>query len=507
VGAVQPFFSPDGRWVAFFTEDGNLKKVPLSGGKPVTVASGINGSQWAFGTWTESDTIVVGTSTGGLLQVSADGGRLAPLTTLDSSKGERSHVAPAVMRGTRAVLFTVSYATEREARIEAVFLDTGKRQVVVENAYDPHDLVSGHLVFQRDDVVLVAPFDRERLSLTGPPVPLSDEIHRDGVFSTGSVAQLAVSANGTLAFGPAADASNMLVLVSRDGKAEPIAIPPGSYDFPQVSPDGRQVAFGASKGREEEVDIYEFARGTTTRLSPGNGPAWHPNGNAVVMLAGNDGRTLSLKALDGGERVLATPPPGFIFRNTSWSPDGRLLAYTAQNGGQHDIRIMTVGETIQSTPFLDSPAAEHSPRFSRDGKWLLYASNESGRYEIYIKGYPRGERLAVSADGGVGPLWSRDGKEIFFEGQHDDTQTMMAVSVTSSNGALRLGKPTPLFSMRASGPVGAFAYRTSINAGNRYDVLPDGRFLMIRGADPTANREIVVVLNWFDEVRRLIRQH
>jgi Tol biopolymer transport system component len=213
---------------------------------------------------------------------------------------------------------------------------------------------------------------------------------------------------------------------------------------------------------------------------------------------------LFLKELDGTERRLVPNGVSTFLRNTSWSPDGRFLAYTTQTGSQHDIWVLAAGDKPDPQPLLNAPFAEHSPSFAPDGRWLAYVSDESGRAEVYVRRYPRGDRLAVSAAGGMGPRWSRDGKEIFFQGQHDGEFAMMAVSVTATADTVRLGTPTPLFPLRAPGPTGAQEqYGRSSNGGHRYDVLPDGRFVMIRGADPQGTREIVLVQNWFEELRRL----
>jgi hypothetical protein len=181
------------------------------------------------------------------------------------------------------------------------------------------------------------------------------------------------------------------------------------------------------------------------------------------------------------------------------------LAYTVQTGSLHDIWILTMGDKPTSEPFLQSAAAEHSPAFSPDGRWLAYVSDESGRSEVYVKGYPQGDRLAVSASGGNGPVWARDGKALFFEGNIDGTPKLMTALVTRDGVSLRVGKPLPLLDRRVPGPTGVIEqYARSGNSGIRYDVLPDGRFVMIRGPDPNAAREIVVVQHWFEELKRLV---
>jgi serine/threonine-protein kinase len=213
-----------------------------------------------------------------------------------------------------------------------------------------------------------------------------------------------------------------------------------------------------------------------------------------------------LADLSGAKTLLATEDDQAHRRNASWSPDGETLAYTIQNGGLHDIWIRPMDEGAAARPFLDGPASEHSPAFSPDGRWIAYVSDESGRYEVYVRGYPQGDRLGVSTDGGNGPVWGPDGSELFFQGaDREGAYSLMVVSVVPEGGTLRLGTPTKLFELRMTGPTGIReAYGRSGNTGASYDVFPDGRhFVMSRGPDPQGEREIVLVQNFFEEVRRL----
>jgi serine/threonine-protein kinase len=166
---------------------------------------------------------------------------------------------------------------------------------------------------------------------------------------------------------------------------------------------------------------------------------------------------------------------------------------------------MTTGDKPVTTPFLNTPASEHSPTFSPNGRWLAYVSDESERSQIYVRGYPQGEQLPVSTSTAIGPVWRPDGRELFFQGLHEGVWKLMAVSVTSEGESLRLGQPAPLFDLRLSGPTGVVEqYGLSGNAGAGYDILPNGqRFVMTKGADPEGTREITLVQHWFEELRRL----
>jgi serine/threonine-protein kinase len=506
-GARNPFFSAGGQWVGFFTPAGELKKVSLAGGNPLTLVEGIDNAGNAFGVWTDDDIIIFAAPPGGLQRVTADGGEATALTLLDTAEGEASHIGPTLVPRSRAVLFAVRFRDARALRVEALLLDSGERRVVLDNAAAP--LVSGgHLLFRRDDAILVAPFDTERLTVMGPSLPLIDEVRWDGPMSNPSpTPQVAVSRSGTLAYVPAGDTARTLGIVGRDGSFERLGPASDNIGLPQVSPDGRFVAFIVNRGSTGEVHVYDRVRGSTTKLTQAGSDtvfAWHPDSRSIAVVSRKDATGIYQKNLDGGERLLVTLPPNWaLFRTPSWSPDGRLLAYAVQGGANHDIWVVTTGDKPVAQPLLNSPAAEYSPRFSPDGRWLAYSSNESGRNEIYVRRYPQGERFAVSTGGGNGPVWRPDGREVFFQGASDGAQKLMAVSVMSDGDALRLGKPVPLFDLRVQGPTGAMEqYAGSGNGGTGYDVLPDGRFVMTRGADPAGAREIVLVQHWFEELRR-----
>jgi Tol biopolymer transport system component/tRNA A-37 threonylcarbamoyl transferase component Bud32 len=503
-GAGQPFFSPDGSWVAFFTGQ-DLRKISLSEGKPVTLAEKITDSApGCFGVWAEDDSIIFGTSITGLMRVSAEGGAVTRLTTLDAARGERSHNTPALAPSGRAVLFTV-YDGGPTPRIDAVMPDSGKRTLVLENARGPLALSSGHLVFGRSGELFVAPFDARKLAVTGPAVPLGEQVRYDGVTSMSFTPQMSISGNGTFAYLPAVDTAGALVLVGRDGTFQALGLPPGNFERPRVSPDGRFIAY-VERG---EIYVYDRERGSTVkRTADGRdqGVAWRPDGHSLAIDSrrSNGASGIFLRKPDGGEQLLVPLSAGVTFlRNFSWSPDGSRLAYTVQEGGVTHIWVLTMGENLPTQAFLKGQAK--SPTFSPDGKWLAFDSAESGRTEVYLQQYPAGQRLEVSTGGGDSPVWRRDGRELFFQGYLEGAQRkILAVSVTPNGASLRLGKPVPLFDLRTTGPTGDAAQYLagSSNAGAGYDVLPDGRFVMVRSAAPADIREIVVVQNWFEALKR-----
>jgi Tol biopolymer transport system component len=512
-GALQPFFSPDGQWIAFFTDPGDrvgeLKKVPVAGGRPITILSGVTASSWAFGVWLVDNTIVYGTpATGGLRRVPSDGGTPEQVTTIDTANGEIAHLASATVDD-RVVLFTVP-GPNRAARAAAVNLDTGERRVLVEDAALPQYLSSGHLLFGRNDSVLLVPFDRGRLEVTGNAVPIVDDVARDGTSFDGQMPQIAASASGTIVYIPGGDPSRALGRVARDGSFEPLGPPPARFVWPRASSDGRYVAVQTQvTGRTAELNAYDTARGGMIRLTRDAmlvGSAWHPDGKGVVVFyEGPRPRGLYMHGLDGSDRMLLGVEDAKWARVGTWTPGGEELIYALQDELQHDLwalPVMTGGPPRQLTR---TPASEMAPQLSPDGRWLAYVSDETGSSQIYVRRYPDGERMVVSTGTARGPAWSRNGRELYYMGETPDGLSMHAVPVITDATSIRVGTPHPLFRLRVPGPSGVmqqYSYGAT-NIGASYDVLPDGRFLMVRGFDPQGMRELVVVQNFFDDARRL----
>jgi serine/threonine protein kinase len=500
-GAVQPFFSPDGKWVAFFTFTDELKKVSLAGGSPVTLSDKVGASRWANGVWVDSSTIIFATRSVGMQRISPNGGAAEKLTSLERTQGERIHQNVELLPGIRAVLFDVTYENLRAPRIEAVMLDSGERRVVLENASEPRYLNSGHLLFKRDDVLLATPFDSKKLTVLGPEVPVVDKIHQE------VRAQLVVSAGGTMAYVPETDdALRTLGSVGTDGVFHSFpGVAPNNFRRPTLSPNGQYVAFEVTEGLVSKIQVYDVKRGTTAKLSQEGSDAiiaWHPNSREIAVYSDRQNVSgIFLKDLNGGERVLVKREIGTTLRPGSWTPDGKELAYVVQIGRTHDIWI--VAEDGKSAPraYLNTPASEYLPEFSPDGKSLAFVSEKSGRPEVYVKPYPEGDAIPVSAGGGNGPVWRPDGQEIFYQTDSDPARPLMAVSVTREGRGLRLGNPVKVLDLRAlagSGQIESFAFSGGW-PGNNYDVFPDGKqFVTLRGAD-TRKREIIVVQNWFRE--------
>jgi serine/threonine-protein kinase len=489
-GAVQPFFSPDSQWVGFAAAE-ELKKVRLAGGPPVTVCklpSAFGGASWGV-----NDVILFGALQSGLWRVPAAGGEANPVTTLEA--GETGHVTPDILPGGKAVIFTILSGLDVSAtgRIGAVSLATrGGRRAFLEG-FTPRYASTGHIIFWQSGALWAVPFDLSRLEPMGEPVQVVES-----VFS-GSYARFSLSADGTLVYVPSAapDAERTLVLVDRKGRATPVGEAKAQYLYPRFSPDGRRVAvnIGGGVGGGGEIQICDLERHTCSRLTSGSYPVWTPDGSRVTFNATSRSGDVDLywKRSDGSgeaEPLLIRPGIQWPF---SWSPDGQVLTFNEVQPGGVGLDLWLLRRGGEATPLVVTSFDQRMATFSPDGRWIAYQSNESGRFEIYVRPYPGpGGRELVSTNGGREAVWSRDGHELFYR----EGNRLMVVSLDTSAG-FKAGLPRMIF----EGYV-------SLISGTNYDVSPDGqRFVMVQGsqtAGAVGPTELRLVLNWFEELKQRV---
>jgi Tol biopolymer transport system component len=489
-GAVQPFFSPDGQWLGFFA-DGKLKKIPVSGGEALSLG---DATDPRGGSWNSKGMIIFApTRNSALQEVSDAGGTSQPLTRF--GKNESSHRWPGFLPGGDAVLFAGLYGggNWNNALISVQPLGTGERRDLVLGGTNPRYAPSGHLVYAQGGTLMAVPFDTQRLAISGAPVPVQEGVLQS-TFS--GAAQYSFSSSGSLVYIPVSVQATQrrLVWVSRSGAEQPVAAPARAYRGPRLSPDGGVVAV-AIEEQETEVWLYNLSRDTLTRLtfqgSTNYNPIWTRDGKRIAFTSVGYGLFWQPADGSGGPEML-NELGGLP---NSWSPNGQLLAFDEQRSSAgRDIWVLRPGEHKEEV-FLGTPFNEGAAQFSPDGRWLAYASNESGRYEIYMQPYPGpGGKWQISTEGGGEPLWNPNGRELFYRSGNK----MMAVEITTQP-SFSAGKPKVLF---------AGQYQPSPNPvpNANYDVTPDGqRFIMLKpGGQEQAPTQINVVLNWFEELKQKV---
>lgn len=501
--AFSQFFSPDGTWIAFFSADGMLKKVSLAGGRPVVLARDLSNTDWMMGSWSDDGRIVFDSYDAGLRIVPAAGGSV---TTLTTPSGEW-HLDPQVLPESDAVLYTVQAVSN--VRVEAISLDGKNRKTILENASHARYLASGDLLFMRDGGLMVAPFERDRVEITGPAGSVPLEVAVDHPNQSAPVPQMAISLDGTLVYVPGSAESqrtSTLVWVDRRGSVEEQGTVPFGVPHFNLSPDGARIAVTGRDAGRACVDLYDLPRKTSTRflerdVDYPSGAIFSVDGRRMFYGRWDTERSeLWWQPVDGSggpERVLSVP--GLWLAPWSVSPDGRFLTFNvADMSSSTDVWVADLEARVEprARPFVATTDVEFSAVFAPDGRSIAYTANESGQWNIYVRRFPEGDRkLRVSVDGGLYPQWSRDGRELFY--QSPDGSQLMTVSVHNNSG-LSFGEPRVLF----EGP-----YLRSLDGGLSYAVSPDAsRFLMVRKSNihPLRSTELVVVQNWFEELKRLV---
>jgi Tol biopolymer transport system component len=491
-GAINPFFSPDGSRVGFVATDvrRSLKVVSLDGGSPTTVTDSLvdtGGAAWGYDGYIYFDAAKYGIG-----RVLETGGVPEPVTMNDGASGEMWHYEPEPLPNGRGVLFVIRRdGPMSESDIAALDLESGTYRVLL-RGLTPRYATSGHLVYATvDGSMMAAPFDQDRLTITGEPVILAEGLQ----VQTLGEADLAISATGSFAYvaGGVPPGQNELVWVTRAGEATPIDTTWRADFGPlELSPDGSALAVSVTQGGDFHIWLKQLDRGPASKLSQGafNAfPSWTPDGQALTFV-GDSG--LRLARADGSvpPRLLRHEPGPL--REVEFSSDGRWLLY---RNNADLFAAPAEGDTTRIT-LTATRFDEFSPRVSPDGRWLAYSSDETGRREVYVRSFPntRTVRVTVSNAGGSDPVWSRDGRELFFINGRDE----LVAAAVSSGATFAIEDQHVLFSTSE--------YEDYEDVGRWYDVSPDGsRFVMIRV--PSRSRdELILVENFFEELKENVKR-
>ena len=474
-GGDVPFFSPDGKWLGFAANH-SLKKITLPDGVPVSILD------WPYriyeASWEDDGNVVFATSIAGdvLHVVPAAGGKVVDLSKRNDSVGVRR---PEALPEGRGVLF-------QHGSDVFVHPRSGDDSIVVSNAQWARYIPGGHLMFSRGATIFAAAFDLDRLVTTGEPVPVIADVNAKPSIGGGTL----VYRTGD------PTAGRTLAWVDRSGHAEPIPLDACQCSDPALSPDGNRIALAMQHGNTSDIYVVDRGRAGMTQLTvnaSASQPSWTPDGRRIGLVVGGPTdavRNLSWRAADGtGPIETLTIGNSFVFES-SWAPDGRLLEVPVSGATQGDIVLTAHDGKGPAEILIKTPQFDYAPHVSPNGKWLAYASVESGQSEIYVRPFPnvKDGSWKVSTNGGRDPHWSHNGDELFYT--YDDS--MFAVPVEAGS-AFAFRAPKVLFS-------GDYVWSEGRHC---FDVAPDGRFLMMK--DVPGAVTIQVVFDWLDELKARVK--
>jgi eukaryotic-like serine/threonine-protein kinase len=483
-----PFWSPDSRSIAFFSNQ-RLRRIDSDGGSAQTICrSGLGFG----GTWNRDGTILFSSAFGTeILQVPAAGGTPVPATALVASRGDSAHLWPVFLPDGRHFVFLARNFDPEKATIALASLGSKDSQPLFRSDTASVWADPGYLLFAREGSLLAQKFDLGKLRIDGEAAPVAERIR----FWTPESALLAsASSNGTLLYG-LWNHQKRLVSLDRRGRELGTLGEVGDYEEVVMSPDGSRLAVSrrdAARGQNLDIWILDAVSGVGSRLTSDRtdefSTAWFPDGQSIAYITEHAGfYDFSARPAGGGtERTLVRERYDKTFPDIS--PDGRFLVFmSAEQGGYGDLAYVALAGNSRPTRLTSTSEFDESkPVFSPDSRWLAYESDESGQAEVYVRRFPDGASQRVSANGGGIPIWRRDGKELFFQSR---SGTLTSVAVRETESRLEIGPPQPLFDLRLSDAQLPFR--------RKYDVSPDGeRFVVIRRAPDSDPDMVVVTLNW-----------
>jgi eukaryotic-like serine/threonine-protein kinase len=492
-GARSPFFSPDGQWVGFF-QDTELKKVALAGGLSISISEVAGAPRGAA--WGEDGTIVFATNdpTTGLMRVSSGGGSPVALTTPEVAKGEGDHWFPSVLPDGRGILFTLSVPGQVDRAEVAVWdSQTGEHRRLLRGNHGEY-VHSGHLLYAAGTSLWAVRFDLATLQVSGDPVPVID---RMSVAPQTGAAEYDVSGSGALMYLTARPApQRSLVWVDRQGREEPTKAPPRAYVIPRLSPDGTRIALDI-RDQENDIWILHLGDGLLRQLTYGpsvdTNPVWIDNNRLVFTSNRSGGLALYSQTADGSGTAQPLTGSGNGRFATSATPDGAAVVGHQDGPTVFDVAMFPIPKPGQppseGRALVNTPSFEFNADISPNGRYLAYQSNASGPFQIIVNPFPLTESGRWLIGRGSTPVWSRDGKELFYR---DESDRLVAVPVDTSGATFVPGSPRMLFELVPP---------TSV-PDRGFDVSSDGRrFLIVKEHTNIQNPNIVVTLEWLDTLK------
>jgi Tol biopolymer transport system component/DNA-binding winged helix-turn-helix (wHTH) protein len=507
-GGADPFFSPDGQWIGFFAL-GKMKKISIRGGTAVTLCDAPEARGAA---WGEDDNIIATLNSGpatGLSRIPATGGSPREITHPDLTS-EATHRWPQILPGGHSVLFMGNPTASNydNASIEVLSLKTGRIKVLQRGGYFGRYVPGGYLVYIHKGALFGVRLDLDRMEVQGAPVLLQEDVAGN---PTNAGGQYVFSNNGALVYlsGKSSSGTWTLMWLDRSGNIEPLLGKPGIYFNPRVSPDEKRVAYSTNSA----IEIYDWGRDTTTQLTftadtqTNLRPVWTPDAKHIIYVSqGRSAFSLEWTRADGSGQAHRLLESRNELSPYSLSPDGKRLAFEERRPETGlDIWTLPLDLNDPEHPLagkpellVGTPFNEEEPAFSPDGRWIAYVSNEAGQSEVYVQTFPivsgtRSGKWLISAAGGRFPMWSRDGRQLFYRGPD---HRIMVVNYWAHGDSFVVGKPSPWSMVQISDE------QDLAPAGNRFLIAAQPRRNLNGNANPSVH--VTFLLNFFDELRRRV---